>query len=79
MKFIKNKKGTVFMTAIIISTLMLLIGVGLANVILQDTHMIKHLRKTTKAQLIAESGISDALATIISLGAPSMSVSAIFR
>jgi len=78
MKFIKNKKGTVFMTAIIISTLMLLIGVGLANVILQDTHMIKHLRKTTKAQLIAESGISDALATIISLGAPSMSVSSNF-
>ena len=78
MKFIKNKKGTVFMTAIIISTLMLLIGVGLANVILQDTHMIKHLRKTTKAQLIAESGISDALATIISLGATSMSVSSNF-
>ena len=74
MKFIKNKKGTVFMTVMIIAALMVLTGVGLSNLILQDTYMIKHLRKTTKALLIAESGISDALATIISLGATSISV-----
>ena len=74
MKFIKNKKGTVFMTVMIIAALMVLTGVGLSNLILQDTHMIKHLRKTTKALLIAESGISDALATILSLGSSSISV-----
>jgi len=74
MKFIKSKKGTVFMTVMIIAALMILTGVGLSNLILQDTHMIKHLRRTTKALLVAESGISDALATILSLGSSSISV-----
>ena len=68
MKFITNKKGTIFVTVIVLATLMVLIGTGLSNMIMQDTHLIKNMRYSTQALLIAESGINDALATLVSLG-----------
>jgi len=68
-----GKKGIVFITVIAIAALMVIIGVGLSNMILQDTHMVRHLRRTTQAQLLAESGIHDALSTIVSHGFSSVS------
>ncbi len=65
----KNSKGTIFITVIVISALMIFIIVAVSNMILQDTHMVKRLRYSTQAQYLAESGISDALATLATSGA----------
>ena len=65
---IKNSKGAVFITVMVISMLLTFIAVTASNMLLQDVHMIQHLKKTTIAQNIAEAGINDALATLIQNG-----------
>ncbi|MBL7155558.1 MAG: pilus assembly PilX N-terminal domain-containing protein [Candidatus Omnitrophica bacterium] len=65
---IKNTKGAIFITVIVISMLMVLIGVSASNMLLQDVHMVRHLKKSTTAQYIAEAGINDGLATLVQNG-----------
>lgn len=64
----KNSKGMIFVTVIVIAALMIFIIVAASNMILQDTHMVKRLRYSTQAQYLAEAGISDALATVATNG-----------
>jgi hypothetical protein len=61
MKILKNIRGAVFITVILISALMVLIGVSMSNLILQDAHMIRHLKESTQAQYLAEAGVGRAL------------------
>lgn len=68
LKVIKNTKGAVFITVIIISMLMIFIAVSASNMLLQDAHMIKHLKRSIQAQHLAEAGISDALAVLLDKG-----------
>ncbi|UCD55106.1 MAG: pilus assembly PilX N-terminal domain-containing protein [Candidatus Omnitrophota bacterium] len=63
-----NKKGAVFITVMVISMLMIFIAVTASNMLLQDAHMIKHLKYSTQAQYLAESGISEALVTLADNG-----------
>ena len=63
-----NKKGAIFITVMIISMLMVFIAVTASNMLLQDAHMIKHLKYSTQAQYLAESGISEALVTLADNG-----------
>lgn len=63
-----NKNGAVFLTVLIISMLMIFIAVSASNMLLQDAHMIRHLKRSTQAQYLAEAGISDALVTLIDNG-----------
>lgn len=65
---IKNSKGTVFMIVLVMSLLMVVIAVSASNMLLQDAHMVTHLKRATQAQYIAEGGISAALATLVQLG-----------
>ncbi|MBL7158037.1 MAG: pilus assembly PilX N-terminal domain-containing protein [Candidatus Omnitrophica bacterium] len=67
-KVVLNKKGVVFVSVLVISMLMVLIGVSASNMLLQDVHMIRRLENSTKAQYAAEAGISDALATLVQNG-----------
>ena len=62
MKIINSTRGAVFITAIVISLLMILIAVAGSNMMMQDIHMVRHLRQTTQAHYLAEAGISHALA-----------------
>lgn len=59
-----DKKGAVFITVLIISMLMVFIAISASNMLLQDAHMIRHLKHSTQAQYLAEAGISDALVTL---------------
>ena len=61
---VKNKKGVVFVSAIVFSTLMITMAVAMSNILLQDVHMIKRLKHSTQAQYIAETGINIALAAL---------------
>ena len=61
---IKNAKGAIFITAMVISMLMILVGVSASNMLLQDVHMVKYLKKSTTAQYIAEAGIGAAVTTL---------------
>ncbi len=63
-----NKKGAIFITVMIISMLMIFIAVTASNMLMQDAHMIKHLKYSTQAQYLAESGISEALVTLADNG-----------
>ena len=63
-----NNKAMIFVTVIVIAALMIFIIVAASNMILQDTHMVKRLRYSTQAQYLAEAGISDALATLVTNG-----------
>ena len=65
---IKNSKGAVFITVMVVAMLLTFIAVTSSNMLLQDVHMVQHLKKTTIAQNIAEAGINDALATLIQNG-----------
>ena len=65
---ITNKKGTIFIQVLLLSMLMIFIAVGVANMLLQDVHMIKRLKRSTQAQFLAEAGINRALATIANMG-----------
>ena len=65
---IRNTKGAIFITAMVISMLMILVGVSASNMLLQDVYMVKYLKRSTTAQYIAEAGISAALATLIQNG-----------
>ncbi|NQU95411.1 MAG: pilus assembly PilX N-terminal domain-containing protein [Candidatus Omnitrophica bacterium] len=65
---IKNKKGAIFITVMVISMLMILVGVSASNMLMQDVHMVKYLKKSTTAQYIAEAGINDGLATLVQNG-----------
>ncbi len=65
---IKNSKGTIFTIVLVMSLLMILIAVSASNMLMQDVHMVKHLKRATQAQYIAEAGISAALATLVQLG-----------
>ena len=64
----KNSKGLIFITVIVIAALMIFIIVAASNMILQDTHMVKRLRYSTQAQYLAEAGISDAMSTLATSG-----------
>jgi hypothetical protein len=63
-----NKKGAIFITVLIISMLMVFVAVTVSNMLLQDTHMIRHLKNSTDAQNLAEAGISRALAELSANG-----------
>lgn len=66
------RKGTIFITVMLVSALMVLIGVSISNLIMQDVHMVRHLKQSTQAQYLAEAGVSRALAglaTAASFGA----------
>ena len=63
-----NKKGAIFITVMLISMLLIFIAVSASNMLLQDVHMIKHLKRSTAAQYIAEAGVNDGLATLINSG-----------
>lgn len=65
---IPDKKGTVFVTVLVLAMLMVFIIVSVSNMILQDTHIVHHIRYSTQAQYIAEGGISDALADLANEG-----------
>jgi len=64
----KKTKGIVFVTVIVISMLMIFMAVGASNMLLQDAHMVKRLKRSVQAQYLAEAGISDALATLATIG-----------
>jgi len=68
MKKIFKSNGSLFVTVILISMIMIFIAVAGTNMLMQDVHMVKHLKKTTAAQYIAEAGISDAFATLVENG-----------
>lgn len=71
----KNKKGFMFVTVIVIAMVMVFIAVSASNMLLQDIHMIRHLKYSTQAQYLAEAGISDALATLATTGCSELSSS----
>jgi len=62
---IKNKKGIVFVTVMVASMLMIFIAVSASNMLMQDAQMIKHLKRSTQAQYLAEAGVCDALAPLL--------------
>ncbi len=66
--FTKNKKGAIFLTVMAISALLIMIAVSASNMLLQDVHMIRRLKHLTQAQLVAEAGVSQALATLAQQG-----------
>lgn len=68
MNILKSAKGTIFITVVIMVGLIGLISAAFSNMILQDMNMIKHLRYSGNAQLLAEGGISDAMGTLVRLG-----------
>lgn len=67
-KLNKNTKGVMFVTVMLTLMLMISIAVSASNMLLQDTYMIKRLKRSTQAQYLAEAGINDALATLAELG-----------
>ncbi|MGB2705418.1 MAG: hypothetical protein WBC74_00950 [Candidatus Omnitrophota bacterium] len=68
-----NKKGIIFIAVMIISMLMVFIAVAASNMILQDVHIVRHLKYSIQAQYLAEAGVSDALARLVTLSAISFS------
>jgi len=64
LKFVKSIRGTIFIIVMLISMLMILIGVSASNMLLQDAHMVKHLKRSTQAQYLAEAGINVALVVL---------------
>jgi len=58
---VKNVKGTVFLTVLMMSAVAIFIAACLCNILLQDTHMINHLKYSMQAQYLAEAGINHAL------------------
>ena len=67
-EYVKDQKGTVFIIVMVVSMLMILIAVSISNILLQDAHMIRHIRYSTKARYLAEAGVSDALSTLSTAG-----------
>lgn len=61
---LRNVKGTVFVISMVISMLMILIAVSASNMLLQDVHMIKRLKRSAQAKYLAEAGLSEAFATL---------------
>jgi len=68
LRSLKSVRGMIFITVMVISMLMILIGVSASNMLLQDAHMVKHLKRSMQAQYIAEAGVSDALASLVASG-----------
>ena len=68
LKALRNKKGAIFISVLGISVLMIFVALTISNILIQDAHMIQHLKNSQKAQYLAEAGINDALATLVSLG-----------
>jgi len=64
----RKEKGTVFITVIILSMIIVFVGLAASNMILRDTHIIKHLKVSTQALHLAEAGISDALSYLAANG-----------
>jgi len=67
-KKIPEKRGAAFVTVVIISMLVIFVAVSASNMLLQDVHMIRHLKYSAAAQYLAEAGISDAVVTLVNLG-----------
>lgn len=63
-RFFIHKKGTIFIITIAMALVMSVIAVSVANMVMQDTHMIKKLRHNMQAQYLAEAGINHALAEL---------------
>jgi hypothetical protein len=68
MKFLKNTRAAVFITVMLISMMMIIVGVAASNLLMQDAHMIRHLKESTQAQYIAEGGISRTLTSMATSG-----------
>ncbi|MFH1594145.1 MAG: hypothetical protein ABID09_05575 [Candidatus Omnitrophota bacterium] len=64
----KDRKGMAFVTTLLISVLMVFIAMTVSNLILQDYHMVKHLKYSMQAQLLAEAGISVAMSALLNDG-----------
>jgi len=65
-KILKNKRGVIFIMAIVMTILFLFVGLAGSKMIVQDTYMIKRLKYSMQAQYLAEAGMSDALARLCS-------------
>ena len=65
MRKLKNAKGTIFIIALVTSMLMILVAVGASNMLLQDSYMIKRLRRSQQARYIAEAGLSEAVSFLL--------------
>ena len=68
LKIVKNKSGAIFITVLLISMMMIFIAVSASNMLLQDAHMIRHLKYSAQARYLAEAGINDAIAVLLSNG-----------
>lgn len=64
MKILRNRKGAIFIVVVMFSFLMVFISVATSNMLLQDVHMMRHLKYSTQALLLAEAGASEALAVL---------------
>jgi len=65
---VNRNKGSAFITVVIVSTLMIFVTVAISNMILNDTRMIMHMRYSTQALYLAEAGVSDAFAVLVTDG-----------
>ena len=63
-----NRKGTVFATSLIVAMLMILICVSTYTMVLQDAYMVKRMKFSTQALMLAEAGINDALGVLLEEG-----------
>ena len=70
-----SKKGSIFITVIVLCALMILIAVSASNMLLQDVHMLRYLEHSAQARYLAEAGISHALAYIDIQGMDNIDVS----
>jgi len=64
----RQKKGTVFILVVLMSLLMVFIVTCVSNMILQDSHMVKRLKRSMQARYLAEAGISAAFAVLLDNG-----------
>ena len=67
-KLFRNTKGAVFITVMFLAALMIFVAVATANMMTQDTHLMRHLTRSTQALYVAEAGINDALAVLLNQG-----------
>ena len=63
-----NQKGTVFATSLIVAMLLILICVSTYTMVLQDAYMVKRIKFSTQALMLAEAGINDALGLLLEEG-----------
>ena len=64
----RGKRGISFITVLVISMIMIFVAVSASNMLLQDAHMVKHLKRFMQARYLGEAGISDAVAILLNQG-----------